>query len=78
MANESITGLRAMADLTTGSPTHKQMIARVRALIPDPDSRATSGAQAGGYGFLDQISPAAAAQIRVELIALEAAVANAA
>lgn len=78
MANESITGLKAMADLTTGSPTHKVMIQRVRALIPDPDSTSTSGAQAGGYGFLDQMSPAAAAQIRVELIALEAAIANAA
>lgn len=78
MANESITGLKAMADLTTGSPTHKVMIQRVRALIPDPDSTSTSGAQAGGWGFLDQISPAAAAQIRVELIALEAAIANAA
>ena len=77
MANESITGLKAMADLTTGSPTHKVMIQRVRALIPDPDSTSTSGAQAGGWGFLDQMSPAAAAQIRVELIALEAAIANA-
>lgn len=77
MANESITGLKAMADLTTGSPTNKQKVAKVRALIPDPDNRSSSGAQAGGWGFLDQISPAAAAQIRVELIALEASIADA-
>ena len=77
MANESITGLKAMADLTTGAPTNKAKIALVRALIPDPDSTSTSGAQAGGWGFLDQISPAAAAQSRVELIALEASVTNA-
>lgn len=36
------------------------------ALIPDPD---TSPSQSGG-GFLDEISPAAAAQIRVEVAAM--------
>lgn len=50
--------------------------ARVQALldlIPNPDSTSSSGATAGG-GFLDEISPAAAVQLRVELTALLAAV----
>lgn len=41
------------------------------ALIPDPDTTSTSGAQAGG-GNLDEMSPGAAAQLRVELAALAA------
>jgi hypothetical protein len=41
-------------------------IAQLLALIPDPDTTSTSGAQAGG-GFLDQMSPAAATQLRVEI-----------
>lgn len=45
------------------------------ALIPDPDSTAIGGATAGG-GMLDQMSPACCAQLRVELIALRAAVAT--
>lgn len=76
MANESITGLKAMADLTTGSPTNKQKVARVLALFPNPDSRSSDGAIQSSYGFLDQISPAAAAAIRVELLALEASITN--
>lgn len=50
--------------------------ARVQALldlIPDNDSASSSGAQAGG-GYLDEMSPAAADQLRVELAALKAAV----
>lgn len=43
-------------------------------LIPDPDSTSSSGAVQGGLGFLDEMSPAAAAQLRVELAALKAAV----
>jgi len=42
-------------------------------IIPDVDTTRTSGAQAGG-GYLDEMSPAAAAQLRVELIAMKAAV----
>ena len=41
--------------------------------IPDSDTTKTSGAQAGG-GFLDEMSPAAAVALRVELTALKAAV----
>lgn len=39
------------------------------ALIPDPDATGSSGAVAGG-GFLDEMSPACAAQLRVELEAM--------
>lgn len=68
-------GLAVLTDLTTGSPTNKQKIARLRALIPDPDSTSTSGAQAGG-GMLDEMSPAVAAQLQVELVAIEASITN--
>jgi hypothetical protein len=50
-------------------------------LIPDPDTLGSSGSQAGstlgqgGAGFLDEMSPAAATQLRVELAALKASVA---
>jgi len=44
------------------------------ALIPNPDSTSSSGAVAGG-GFLDEMSPPAAVQIRVELAALRASLA---
>jgi hypothetical protein len=50
--------------------------ARVQLLldaIPNPDTASSSGSIAGG-GFLDEMSPAAAAQLRVELVALKAAV----
>ncbi len=50
-------------------------------LIPNPDTLSSSGAQAGpgfagfgGAGFLDEMSPAAATQLQVELAALKAAV----
>lgn len=44
-------------------------VAVLKGLIPNPDSTSTSGAQAGG-GLLDEMSPVAAAQLRVELDAL--------
>lgn len=66
-------GITPIADLTTGAPTSKQKVARVRALIPDVMTPDSSGAQAGG-GFLDEMSPAAAVQLRVELVALEASI----
>lgn len=43
-------------------------------LIPNPDSTSSSGATQGGIGFLDEMSPACAAQLRVELLALKDAV----
>lgn len=76
MANESKIGLVPQADLTTGAPTNKQMVARIRALIPDPDTRSSSGA-ISGKGFYDEMSPAIAAQLHVELTALETAITNA-
>lgn len=76
MANESKTGLVPQADLTTGAPTNKVMVQRVKALIADPDFRGSTGAIAG-KGFYDEMSPAVAAQLHVELAALEAAITNA-
>lgn len=66
------TGITAIGDYTTGSPVNKAVIDLVIALIPNPD---VSPAQAGG-GFLDEMSPAAAAQLRVELTAAKAAIEN--
>ena len=76
MANESKIGLVPQADLTTGSPTNKQKIGRVLDLIPDPDTRSSSGA-ISGKGFYDEMSPAIAAQLIVELTALQTSVTNA-
>lgn len=39
-------------------------------LLPDPDTDSSSGAIAGG-GLLDEINPAALAQIRAELLELQ-------
>lgn len=63
------TGVAAIADYTTG--TDPQKVAKLLALIPDVDTTSSSGSQAGG-GFLDEMSPAAAVQLRVELTALMA------
>lgn len=46
---------------------------RLLALIPNPDTTSSSGAIAGG-GFLDEISPVAAVQLRVEIAAIQAAI----
>lgn len=43
------------------------------AIIPNPDSTSRAGAQGGG-GFLDEISPAACAQLRADLLAMKAVV----
>lgn len=74
-------GLSVIGDYTTGSPTNKVTVSRLTALIANPDvppaqaGKAGSGST-GGRGFLDEMSPAAAAQLRVELAALEAAIEN--
>lgn len=75
-------GIQVIGDYTTGSPTNKVTIARLTALIPNPDVSPAQGGLAGsgvtgGRGYLDEMSPACAAQLRVELAALEAAVENA-
>lgn len=71
MANPSRDGVTALADLSSGSPTNKQKVARVSALIPDPDNNVATA-----KGFLDEMSPGAAVQLKVELAALEASITN--
>lgn len=72
------TGIQPMADLTTGSPTNKQKVDRVLALIADPGtSPANKGTNQGFPGsLLDEMSPIAAAQLRVELAALSSSITN--
>lgn len=72
MANESLKGIAAIGNYA-GAATDSAAVDILLALIPDPDSTSTSGAQAGG-GNLDQMSPGAAAQLRVELLALKDAI----
>lgn len=59
----------------TGATTAEDVIDILLAAIPDPDTTSTSGAQQGIIGFLDEMSPIAAAQLRVELIAAKDATA---
>lgn len=66
------TGIVALATYA-GSANDGAAIDKLIALIPDPDTTSSSGAQAGG-GLLDEMSPACAAQLRVELAALRAAI----
>lgn len=73
---DSTLGVQKIGDYTTGTPTPRAAVQRLLALIPNPDTTSSSGAVSGG-GFLDEISPAAAIQLRVELAALAAAVPNA-
>lgn len=56
-----------------GSATAGAAIDKLIALIPNPDTTSRAGAQGGG-GFLDEMSPAAAVQLRVELAAMKAVV----
>lgn len=74
----AISGVTAIGvysgDLTAGAAINKLL-----ALIPDPDAPHGSGAVAGGNQgilntYLDEMSPGAAAQLRVELLALKAEV----
>lgn len=73
------TGIAALVNYAGGAND----AARVQSLldlIPDPDTLSSSGSVAGsglspvGANFLDEMSPAAATQLRVELTALKAAV----
>lgn len=65
---QPIVGYAALAVATAG-PAVQALLD----LIPNNDTTSSSGSTAGG-GFLDEMSPAAADQLRVELIALKAAV----
>jgi hypothetical protein len=68
------TGVAAIATYNAG--TNKTNVQRLIDLIPNPDTTSSSGAQAGG-GMLDEMSPMAAAQLRVELAALKTAIVDA-
>lgn len=70
-------GIQVLGDYTTGSPTNKQRVARLRALLGDPSTPPGMVNPPNGAGFLDEMSPVAHAQLRVELAALEAAIVNA-
>lgn len=74
MAN-STQGVQKLGDYA-GAADNKSRVDVLLALIPNPDSTSSSGAIAGG-GFLDEMSPAAAVQLRVELAAMKSAVTNA-
>lgn len=65
------TGLAPLS--TYDGATDADKVGQLLALIPDPDAPHGSGAVSGG-AYLDEMSPGAAAQIRVELLALQAAV----
>jgi hypothetical protein len=67
------TGVQPIADYS-GAASGGAAIDLLVALIPDVDTTSSSGAQAGG-GFLDEMSPAAAVQLRVELAAMRAVIA---
>lgn len=69
----SSAGVQQIGDYTTPA-TAEDKVNALLALLPNPDTTSSSGAIAGG-GFLDEISPAAVVQLRVELTALAEAVA---
>jgi hypothetical protein len=68
-------GIAAIGDYATpsGDPAKVQALLD---LIANTDNTSSSGATAGGASnsYLDEMSPAAAIQLRVELTALKAAV----
>lgn len=66
----ALTGIVALGDYAT--PVSNDLKVDVLLdLLADPDSTSSSGAIAGG-GLLDEMSPPAVAQLRVELTALKA------
>lgn len=64
----SDTGILAVGDYDAAA-TAEDALLILKGIIPNPDSTSTSGAQGGG-GMLDQMSPAAAVQLRVEIDAM--------
>lgn len=62
------TGIVQLGDYDSASTDTN--IDELLALLPDPDDDSSSGAIAGG-GLLDEISPAALTQLRVELEAIK-------
>ena len=67
----ALTGIVALGTYT--GKTLSDAVQTLLDLIADPDSTSSSGAIAGG-GLLDEMSPPAVAQLRVELLALQDAV----
>lgn len=65
-----IDGIQPLIDFATPATSDTKVDALLAA-IPDPDSTSTSGAIQGIIGFLDQMSPMCAAQLRVELGSLK-------
>jgi hypothetical protein len=73
------TGISAIG--TYDAATNKGVIDQLLALIPNISTTSSSGAVAGGTNgvantYLDEMSPAAAVQLRVELEAVKAAIEN--
>lgn len=68
----SITGISAIGNYA-GAASDSAAVDILLNLIPNNDTTSSSGAQAGG-GNLDEMSPMAAAQLRVELLALKDAI----
>lgn len=66
-----VVGTYPSAGVTTGLANAQANIDALLALVPNPE---VAPAQAGG-GFLDEMSSAAAIQLRVELAALRASLA---
>ncbi len=66
------TGIVQIGDYDTPGTLGAKVLA-LKALLADPDTTNTSGAIAGG-GLLDEMSPPALAQLRVELDALALAI----
>lgn len=71
----STSGIGAV--VTYDAATNKGKVQQLIDAIANPDSTSSSGAQAGG-GYLDEMSPAAAVQLRVDLAALKTAIVDAA
>ena len=74
----ALSGITAIGNYA-GAATDSAAVDILLSLVPDPDAPKGTGAVAGGNQginntFLDEMSPGAAAQLRVELLALKAAV----
>ena len=70
VATPSMNGIAPIGAYGTPTPTTAlDALTKLFLLIPNPDSTELGGAQAGG-GNLDEMSPIAAAQLRVEILAL--------
>ena len=68
----AILGIAAVGNYA-GATTAGAAIDILLGIIPNPDTTSRAGAQGGG-GFLDEMSPAAAAQLRRDLTAMKAVV----